>query len=128
MAAKVLSMWVVVALAGCTVPADPVPTDGTTALPSLTYEYLCGGGHDETRGKVCVGSIADPLRSFGEPQLALHPSDPDVFAIAVSDGRGAGIAGEGGEPAAEVRGIAVFATQDDGKTFARHRFPIEAVG
>ncbi len=60
--------------------------------------------------------------------MALHPDDPDVFVIAVSDGRPLGPAGEDGAPDATPRGLATYATTDGGATFVRHRFPLETVG
>lgn len=103
---------------------DPSPDPSE---PPWSIEYVCGPGHDIQFAPGCHGRLWDPSMTLGEPQGALHPTDRDVFAIAVSDGRRPDAA-LGDVPYADARGIAVHITQDGGETFTRHAIPLQDIG
>ncbi len=137
--------------AGCAAPApdsapepEPVapeqadaPQTPTPALPESPLQarsevpwglhYRCGPGHEAMGSAGCYGEVADASRTMGEPRVALHPTDPRTFVIAVSDTRRPDAMTSGAE-AIDVRGITVYITRDEGDTFTSHVIDLRAVG
>lgn len=116
-------------LGGCLSDGEGAAPNGPEgAAPGWSVSYACGPGHDlPLPGGGCHGRLEGGAFTLGEPQVALHPTDAQTFAIAVSDGRRPdGLVVD--SPSPEPRGLAVYVTQDGGATFSRHAVDLQSVG
>ncbi len=88
--ALLLLLAPVVALAGCV--ADDTPDiDSPRPRPETSATaivYACPAGATTVRGPgVCAGSLTHVESAYGEPDVAIHPTDPDIIAVGVNDRR-----------------------------------------
>lgn len=109
-------------LAGCAgapapaAPAPPAPIPQAPALPS-SFSYACPPGDSETRA-VCVTSLEDPFNSLDEPALAIQPGKPAVMALGAHSAPSTESA-SADPPAVDTVRIAVYFTEDEGRTWRR---------
>jgi hypothetical protein len=139
-----LPTLLLVALAGCgqlesaadSTPASDVEAPRDAMRPNATlgdglpqaisFVYKCPAGEThQTAAGVCVGSRATLLESRQEPYLAVHPTNPEIVAVAVNYGAYDRTSWLVGDAAVASEPLEISISEDAGATW-RPSFPPSA--
>lgn len=103
-------------------PKDTSPLEELPANARVIYPCPPGETIQPTE-EVCAGIVREDARSLAEPQIAVHPGDPETIAIAVSQTPHEP-SEEETSPGTGQRGPAVLATTDGGRSWQHHTVPL----
>lgn len=103
-------------------PTSEPETDSARELPS--YELACPPGASTDSAEPCLATLSRPAHSFDEPELAVHPEDPEVLAVGVNahDAREAAPSTTP-TPGTTVAGLQVYTSEDAGASWQQAGLP-----